>query len=628
VGVSIRYKVILPYFLLTLAVAITGAYVVTRLLTTSLEERLHNQLIQAARVVSDEMARLEKKQIEVARTAAYTEGMPQAVMAGDTKKAAQLAMSVAASQGAENLIVINAVGDELAHIVRQSDGSYRQVDKPSGVVNFSIVKDLFIKNNPDSLPRRAFGQNTVDERTYYYTALPMGFGNKQIGVVVVGTALDTLMPLFKKVSLADIILYGNDGQAVATTFDLASGEASIATFNIPANDLESIVNSADTVEGTNFTFNGREYAIMRALLRVSNDKLAAFAVVLNTEFVRTTNQKQILNSLLLFGGALLGVIALGYMVAWFIINPLLKLARTSTAIADGDLKQRTGITSSDEIGTLATSFDTMTTKLEERTDQLQNTNEMLEQMDRTKSQFIKIIAHELRTPLTLITGYTQLLQMKLKDDPEMNSYAGGIAEGTGRMTEIVNDMLELTRIESGILEISLSTVQFPILINKIYKTFRKAFEEERKISFTTDGLDGLPSIKADPKMLERVFYHLIMNAIKYTPDNGHVRISGCLIQENPAAPEVEIVVSDTGIGIDVQYHKLVFEKFFQTGEVEYHSSGRTKFKGGGPGLGLAIVKGYVEAHGGRVWAESPGHDEINYPGSSFYVRLPVNGSKA
>jgi signal transduction histidine kinase len=86
---------------------------------------------------------------------------------------------------------------------------------------------------------------------------------------------------------------------------------------------------------------------------------------------------------------------------------------------------------------------------------------------------------------------------------------------------------------------------------------------------------------------------------------------------------VEIVVSDTGIGIRPADREVIFEKFCQTGEVSFHSSGTTKFRGGGPGLGLAIVQGLVTAHQGLVWAESPGYDEAACPGSKFHVALPV-----
>ena len=134
-------------------------------------------------------------------------------------------------------------------------------------------------------------------------------------------------------------------------------------------------------------------------------------------------------------------------------------------------------------------------------------------------------------------------------------------------------------------------------------------------------------IDVDVEMMRKVFYHVIMNAIKYTPDGGKVSVSGKVIEDSNK-PEVEITVSDTGIGIAPQNHELVFEKFYQTGEVMLHSSGKTKFKGGGPGLGLAIARGIVEAHGGRIWLDSPGHDEETNPGTTVYVRLPVNGQKS
>ena len=89
--------------------------------------------------------------------------------------------------------------------------------------------------------------------------------------------------------------------------------------------------------------------------------------------------------------------------------------------------------------------------------------------------------------------------------------------------------------------------------------------------------------------------------------------------------EIEITVRDTGIGIAPENQELVFEKFYQTGEVLLHSSGKTKFKGGGPGLGLAIARGIVNAHRGRIWLTSPGYNETTNPGTTVYVRLPVNG---
>jgi nitrogen fixation/metabolism regulation signal transduction histidine kinase len=111
------------------------------------------------------------------------------------------------------------------------------------------------------------------------------------------------------------------------------------------------------------------------------------------------------------------VLVIGYMVTRLIINPLYSLVNTSQAIAGGDLKQRTGISSNDEIGTLANTFDEMTSRLQERTLELERTNQILRNIDRTKTNFIQISAHELRTPLTLIMGYSQMLEQDTKKQP-------------------------------------------------------------------------------------------------------------------------------------------------------------------------------------------------------------------
>jgi signal transduction histidine kinase len=142
-------------------------------------------------------------------------------------------------------------------------------------------------------------------------------------------------------------------------------------------------------------------------------------------------------------------------------------------------------------------------------------------------------------------------------------------------------------------------------------------------------MSHLPKIEADREALRKVFYHLIGNAIKYTPDGGTITILGKALPDQVDLCEggIEIVVSDTGIGIDPRFHDLIFRKFYQTGQIALHSTGKTKFKGGGPGLGLAIVQGIVEAHGGHVWVESPSWDEQVCPGSQFHVVLPLRQSK-
>ena len=137
----------------------------------------------------------------------------------------------------------------------------------------------------------------------------------------------------------------------------------------------------------------------------------------------------------------------------------------------------------------------------------------------------------------------------------------------------------------------------------------------------------LPRVFVDSEAMEKVFSHLIINSIKFTPNGGHIEINGRSTQlavNGTTVAGVEIVVADNGIGIAPDVQDLIFEKFYQTGEVMLHSSGKTKFKGGGSGLGLAIVRGIVVAHNGRIWAESPGYNEDTCPGSQFHLVLPAH----
>jgi signal transduction histidine kinase len=121
-----------------------------------------------------------------------------------------------------------------------------------------------------------------------------------------------------------------------------------------------------------------------------------------------------------------------------------------------------------------------------------------------------------------------------------------------------------------------------------------------------------------------VFSNLINNAIKFTPDGGRIEIWGRLVPG--AVGMVEIVIADSGIGIDPADLEMIFEKFYRVDSADLHSTGSVKFKGAGPGLGLPIAKGVIEGHGGRIWAESEGHDEEACPGSRFHILLPLQGA--
>jgi signal transduction histidine kinase len=256
---------------------------------------------------------------------------------------------------------------------------------------------------------------------------------------------------------------------------------------------------------------------------------------------------------------------------------------------------------------------------------LQNTNKVLHHLDRNKLEFIQVAAHELRTPLTVLKGYVNMLRSfpDIKTNATLNEVVDGIAKGADRMHEVVNTMLDATRIDSDTLKISSAPVPLKRILIELASDFTKA-AAERNIKLIIEQDADTPSINADPSLIQKALYHLIVNAIKYTPDGGSVTMHSRAVTLENNTPGVELSITDTGIGLDAEQHELVFEKFYQVGGVALHSSGKTSFKGGGPGLGLAIVRGVARAHGGKVWVESSRHDEVNFPGSTFYLQFPID----
>jgi len=256
---------------------------------------------------------------------------------------------------------------------------------------------------------------------------------------------------------------------------------------------------------------------------------------------------------------------------------------------------------------------------------LDKANRDLERIDRTKSDFISIASHELRTPLTVMRGYTEMLMEDTSLNPDIQAVMKGLHDGTMRLHEIMDSMFDIAQIDARTLQLNLQPVDVADLVREVCFGLSKQFAE-RNQSLMID-LPALPHLKADPNILYKVFFHLVTNAIKFTPNDGKITINGqALLAGSKEAPEggVQITVCDTGVGVAPEYRELIFTKFYQPGELGKHSTSKSRFQGGGAGLGLALAKGIVEAHGGRIWVQSPGYDEVHFPGSKFHVLLPLH----
>jgi signal transduction histidine kinase len=148
--------------------------------------------------------------------------------------------------------------------------------------------------------------------------------------------------------------------------------------------------------------------------------------------------------------------------------------------------------------------------------------------------------------------------------------------------------------------------------------------KQRKLTLSARGLRGLPGIQCDMQRLVQAFRNIVTNAIKFTPDGGRIDITASFQEGDAEMPEhILVAISDTGVGIDRENLELIFEKFYRAADPNLHSTGSYKFMGAGPGLGLTIARGVIEGHGGKIWVESSGHNMETYPGSTFYIILPV-----
>jgi len=254
---------------------------------------------------------------------------------------------------------------------------------------------------------------------------------------------------------------------------------------------------------------------------------------------------------------------------------------------------------------------------------LEKNNRDLERIDQAKSDFISIASHELRTPLTVIKGYSEMLMEDTSLDPNFKFMMAKIHDGTIRLHEVMDSMFDIAQIDARSLMPHIQPVELGHLIQEICIEQADSIKE-RKQSLSIE-LPDLPHVKSDPNLLRKLFHHIIRNAVKFTPNNGKIAISGHSVPPIMDLPNgaIEIIISDTGVGVDPNFHEIIFTKFYQPGELGKHSTSKTRFKGGGAGLGLALAKGIVEAHGGKIYVESPGYDEINFPGSQFHVILPL-----
>lgn len=258
---------------------------------------------------------------------------------------------------------------------------------------------------------------------------------------------------------------------------------------------------------------------------------------------------------------------------------------------------------------------------------LEEANRELERLDSVKTDFVTIASHELRTPLAQIRGYTDMIdsvnEAGMLEEAQVASMVNNLRKATERMEELIAAMLDVSQIDVNAMDLRFTETTPETILRMAIEPLTNEIRQ-RKLNLTARW-KGLPPLQADLQRMVQAFRNIIVNAIKFTPDGGHIEIVATLQPARNAndVDHVLVSIADTGVGIDRDNLELIFKKFYRTFDPQLHSTGAYKFLGAGPGLGLTIAKGVIEAHGGRIWAESEYHNIENGPGSTFYVELPL-----
>ncbi len=297
-------------------------------------------------------------------------------------------------------------------------------------------------------------------------------------------------------------------------------------------------------------------------------------------------------------GSFLLALALGLLLSWSVVVPLRSTQERLSEIAAGDFTTHIEVPNRDEIGALAADVNRMN-------DELRRLYGELETASRHKSDFLATMSHELRTPLNAIIGFSEVLQEQMFG--ELNerqlAYVRDVLEAGRHLLSLINDVLDLAKIEAGRMELELSEVALPELLRSaVSMKTERAGRGGIALALTTEPAEI--TITADERRVRQIVFNLLSNAVKFTPADGRVEVSARLDDGR-----VEIAVADTGPGIAAEDLETIF------GQFEQASDGK---QAEGTGLGLPLSRKLVELHGGRLWVDS----EVGH-GSTFRFTLPV-----
>ncbi|MBW3589121.1 MAG: HAMP domain-containing protein [Actinobacteria bacterium] len=599
---SLRWKILIPFCLLTVLWAASGTFLLTKIARDRAEARIEGTLQERMANAGNAFADVVASHIELQRLASSTEGTARAASLSDEAALNQLLTPLLVTSRAEGISVAGPDGNELVAFWRGRDS----IEVLNDGLGFSAEALSDLQSVSENATDRAILITSSSKGELFVAGGPLNQGDARVGSIAVAMSATRLLEYLEEAGAGRMALYSPDGRF------LASSEGAP---QLPSSAVRGSSNArleADNFEVLVGSVIGRDEVLARtAVFQQASGVL---------DEVRRTAAGLALLGLL----AIIAVASVGLMLARAITAPLERMANTARGIAGGDLSKRAAVRSGDEIGTLGSAFNAMADQLQasyadlesrvgERTFELEQVAKELESMGNNKSEFIAALAHELRTPLNAILGYSELLA-----DPsfgslkpaEVRKQARAINQSGQHLMQLINDVLDLSKIEAGKLALHVESVSVKDTIREVINLI-EPMAKSKRIKLKPRVTEAPDFIKADEKRMRQILLNLLSNAVKFTREGGSVQLDA-----TRSGRYLVVSVIDTGIGIPVEEQARIFKQFHQGG-------GSYIRRQEGTGLGLTLTKQLVELHGGTIEVES----EVG-KGSTFRFKIPMGLSAA
>jgi len=592
-NLPIYAKILVPFAILILVWGGFGTAILAHGTTSEARARATAQLSVAFDGARATLADDEQNVLQAVRLAANTQGVAGAVSKRDHNLLQQLLEPVALNAGHNGLRVIDRSGVVLLS------------------VDTSVTPPKILRESPMTLApilRAARGESDARgdkfaalSSTNLLVAAPIRDAKGHaVGAVVVSDNLAGIAARMGRGTGARIVIFTLDGIQRAAN----GGPLPFRATNT-------------TGLQTRVRVDGQAMETLYGPLDVRGERAGILGVGLASRAILAGIQGKSLLLTILVGIAVLVALLIGLFTARAITRPVGALVGATRALAHGELHVRAPEGAKDEVGTLAASFNTMAEQLEsshrdlekqveERTIALKSANAQLVRASSAKTAFIAMMSHELRTPLNGIIGFADMLSDPMFGDhtpEETRDLASNIIASGRHLLGLINDLLDMAKIEAGKIEIRPAPTEIGSLVYEVENVVG-SLARVKNIEMVTDVDADVPLALVDPSRLRQVLFNLVSNAIKFTPEGGRITVDVVNLEQS-----VTISVSDTGPGLLDDEAERIFEPY------ERGSAGS---EDDGAGLGLPLAKALIELQGGRIWVKStPGK------GSTFSVLVPA-----